>query len=100
MTERTYFIPLLKDGKVVTEDIFTEDVPDDGLWKFSFKELDDEQRRLAHLAPGQNIADLYHPDADEATDYTLYTDETQLLEGLRDLAEYNTAARDRTVTPE
>ena len=95
MTERTYFIPLLKDGKVVTEDIYTEDVPDDGLWKFSFKELDEEERRLAHLAPGQYMADLYHPDADEATDCTLYTNEAQLLEGLRDLAEYNTAVREK-----
>lgn len=103
MAEKTYFIPFIKDGKVVTEDVYMEDVPDDGYWKFCMKQMDAEERRLAHLAENQDVIELYDPEATdpaEPSDHLVYNPSDSLLEQIRSLAEHNTAARDRTVTPE
>ena len=93
MPINTYFTPFVQNGVVVSENVAAEWVPIDQYWKFSLIELNDYQRRMAHIGLDQDMVDLYAPGADESTGCLVYTGDADLDRQLVQMAQYNTNLR-------
>ena len=97
MTMKCYIYPFYDKASgegLETEDTYTDaGVPMDGFWKVSDMELNEEQKRTAHMDLNGTMYNVWGPCDDEPRDYFVVVNDEQLDAKLKEFGQLNYDAK-------
>lgn len=92
MSEKSYFLPYLRDEKVVIEEAVFDGLPFDRFWYYRPINMSWEDKRAAAIGDSE-MCNLYEPYCLSPNDYLVYKDDADLRKQLYRFAQFNTVMR-------